>query len=92
MAKLDVSMTPEETETSLREGQAYDESRGVRITGAVERLGDAAPDEERAWSEKYAGGELPHRWWKERSWFPLVPRSTASWDFRRPARVRARRA
>lgn len=74
-------------------GEAYDELRGVTITAEVERLGDTAPEEvERAWSEKYmGGGELPYRRWKNRSWFRLTPRSTASWDFRKIPEARARR-
>lgn len=74
-------------------GERYDELRGVTIAGEVERLGDVAPDEvERAWSEKYLGGnEPPYRRWRNRSWFRLVPRSVASWDFRKIPEARARR-
>lgn len=74
------------------EGEAYDELRGVTIAGRVERLGDAAPDEvERAWSEKYLGGnETPYRRWKNRSWFRLDPERIASWDFRKIPEARAR--
>lgn len=74
-------------------GERYDELRGVTIAGEIERLGDVAPDEvERAWSEKYLGGnEPPYRRWRNRSWFRLVPRSVASWDFRKIPEARARR-
>lgn len=75
-------------------GETYDELRGVTVAGEVERLGDDAPDEvERAWSEKYLGGnEPPYRRWKNRSWFRLAPRSIASWDFRKIPEARAGRS
>lgn len=73
-------------------GEAYDELRGVTIAGRVERLGGFAPDEvERAWSDKYLGGnEPPYRRWKNRSWFRLYPERIASWDFRKIPEARER--
>ena len=75
------------------DGTAYDELRGVTVSGTVERIGDAAPDEvERAWSEKYLGGnEPPYRRWRNRSWFRLDPDRVASWDFAKIPEARARR-
>ncbi|HEX6263444.1 MAG TPA: pyridoxamine 5'-phosphate oxidase family protein [Actinomycetota bacterium] len=74
------------------DGEAYDQLRGVTLTGEVERLGDTVPEDvQRAWSEKYlSGGELPYRRWRNRSWFRLSPTSTASWDFRKIPQGRAR--
>jgi nitroimidazol reductase NimA-like FMN-containing flavoprotein (pyridoxamine 5'-phosphate oxidase superfamily) len=80
---------------TIDDGDAYDELRGVTITGRVERIGDTAPEVvERTWSEKYlAGNEVPYRKWRNRSWFVLTPERIASWDFRKipEARERARR-
>lgn len=75
------------------DGLAYDELRGVTLTGEVEQVGAEAPDEvERAWSEKYlGGGELPYRRWKGRSWFRLTPERVTSWDFAKIPEARARR-
>jgi nitroimidazol reductase NimA-like FMN-containing flavoprotein (pyridoxamine 5'-phosphate oxidase superfamily) len=75
------------------DGTAYDELRGVTVSGTVERLGDVAPEAvERDWSEKYmGGGELPYRRWKNRSWFLLRPERIASWDFAKIPEARARR-
>lgn len=75
------------------DGETYEALRGVVLAGRVERLGDTAPPEvERAWSEKYmGGGELSYRRWRNRTWFRLAPRRTASWDFRKIPEARARR-
>jgi PPOX class probable F420-dependent enzyme len=76
------------------DGATYDALRGVVITGRVE----VAEDDrrlhvaERAWSEKYLGGnEPPYRKWRGRVWLRLVPERIASWDFRKIPEARARR-
>jgi nitroimidazol reductase NimA-like FMN-containing flavoprotein (pyridoxamine 5'-phosphate oxidase superfamily) len=76
------------------DGESYDDLRGVTVTGRVQRLeGDAPPEVERAWSEKYLGGmEPPYRHWRNRAWFRLTPWRVASWDFRKIPEARARRA
>ena len=76
------------------DGVAYEELRGVTIGATVERLGDYAPEPvEREWSEKYmAGGEVPYRRWRNRSWFRLDPVRMTSWDFRKIPEAKARLA
>jgi hypothetical protein len=67
----------------------------VVVTGRVEVAEDdpRLSEAERAWSEKYLGGnEPPYRRWRNRVWLRLVPERTASWDFRKIPEARARRA
>jgi nitroimidazol reductase NimA-like FMN-containing flavoprotein (pyridoxamine 5'-phosphate oxidase superfamily) len=76
------------------DGATYDSLRGVVITGRVEVAEDdrRLPVAERAWSEKYLGGnEPPYRRWRGRVWLRLVPERIASWDFRKIPEARARR-
>jgi nitroimidazol reductase NimA-like FMN-containing flavoprotein (pyridoxamine 5'-phosphate oxidase superfamily) len=76
------------------DGATYDALRGVVITGRVEVAEDdrRLPVAERAWSEKYLGGnEPPYRRWRGRVWLRLVPERIASWDFRKIPEARARR-
>ena len=76
------------------DGETYDALRGATVTGRVERADDdpRLPDAERAWSEKYLGGnEPPYRRWKGRTWLRLTPERIASWDFRKIPEARARR-
>jgi nitroimidazol reductase NimA-like FMN-containing flavoprotein (pyridoxamine 5'-phosphate oxidase superfamily) len=76
------------------DGTAYDELRGVVLTGMVERADDdpRLPEADRLWSEKYMGGSpTPYRRWKDRVWLRLRPEQTASWDFRKIPEARARR-
>lgn len=77
------------------DGEAYDELRGVVLSGGVERAEDdpRLPAVERSWSEKYlGGGELPYGRWRNRVWLRLSPERVKSWDFRRIPQARARRA
>lgn len=78
----------------IDDGEAYDVLRGVVIAGRVERLrGDPPPEVERSWSDKYMeGGELPYRYWRNRTWLRVDPRRTVSWDFRKIPEARASRA
>ncbi|MGH2546358.1 MAG: pyridoxamine 5'-phosphate oxidase family protein [Actinomycetota bacterium] len=76
------------------DGETYDSLRGVVVTGRVEVAEDdrRLPVAERAWSEKYLGGnEPPYRRWRGRVWLRLVPERIASWDFRKIPEARARR-
>ena len=75
------------------DGESYLDLRGATVTGRVERLdGDAPPEVERAWSEKYLGGmEPPYKHWRNRAWFRLTPGRVASWDFRKIPEARAKR-
>ncbi|MGH2696878.1 MAG: pyridoxamine 5'-phosphate oxidase family protein, partial [Actinomycetota bacterium] len=76
------------------DGETYDSLRGVVVTGRVEVAEDdrRLPVAERAWSEKYLGGnEPPYRKWRGRVWLRLVPGRIASWDFRKIPEARARR-
>jgi PPOX class probable F420-dependent enzyme len=76
------------------DGATYDSLRGVVVTGRVEVAEDdrRLPVAERAWSEKYLGGnEPPYRRWRGRVWLRLVPERIASWDFRKIPEARARR-
>jgi nitroimidazol reductase NimA-like FMN-containing flavoprotein (pyridoxamine 5'-phosphate oxidase superfamily) len=76
------------------DGTTYDALRGVVVTGRVEVAEDdrLLPVAERAWSEKYLGGnEPPYRKWRGRVWLRLVPERIASWDFRKIPEARARR-
>lgn len=77
------------------DGEAYDELRGVVVTGSAERANEdpRLPEVERKWSEKYLGGSLaPYRLWRNRVWLRLVPDSIASWDFRKIPEAKAKRA
>ena len=76
------------------DGTSYDDLRGVVLTGPIARADDdpELPDAERAWSEKYLGGnEPPYRKWRDRAWFRLLPDRIASWDFRKIPEARAKR-
>lgn len=76
------------------EGEAYDELRGVVLTGRVEVAEDdpGVAEAERLWSEKYLGGnDPPYRQWRNRVWLRLVPERIASWDFRKIPEAKARR-
>lgn len=76
------------------DGESYDVLRGAELTGRVERADEdpRLPEVERAWSEKYLGGnEPPYRRWRDRVWLRLVPDRSSSWDFRKIPEERARR-
>lgn len=76
------------------DGVAYDELRGVVLTGRVERADDdpRIPEVDRLWSAKYLGGSpTPYGRWKNRLWLRLHPDRVASWDFRKIPEAKARR-
>ncbi|MFE6281541.1 pyridoxamine 5'-phosphate oxidase family protein [Streptomyces sp. NPDC057877] len=74
-------------------GHAYDELRGVELSGTVEFVGEAPrtgdPHDglvpvERMFARKYFGiGELPHD--GRHAWLRLTPDAVRSWDFRKLA-------
>ncbi|MFI9151250.1 pyridoxamine 5'-phosphate oxidase family protein [Streptomyces sp. NPDC053367] len=74
-------------------GHAYDELRGVELSGRVEvvgevpRTGEPYPElaaVESAFARKYFGiDELPHD--GRHAWLRLVPDAVRSWDFRKLA-------
>lgn len=75
------------------DGETYDELRGVLLTGRVERADEdpRIPDAERAWSQKYLGGNpVLFGMWRNRVWMRLVPDRIASWDFRKIPEARAK--
>ena len=79
----------------IDDGEAYDTLRGVVLTSSAERADEdrRIPEVERLWSEKYLGGNpVPYGAWRDRAWFRLDPRTTASWDFRKITEAKARRA
>ncbi|HZA61076.1 MAG TPA: pyridoxamine 5'-phosphate oxidase family protein [Actinomycetota bacterium] len=76
------------------DGVEYDVLRGVTIHGTVRRADDdpRQPEVERLWSQKYmAGGEVPYRRWRGRTWLRIDPDSTTSWDFRKIPAAKAGR-
>jgi len=77
------------------DGEAYDELRGVVLTGPVERIDqDPRLDAVKAlWSRKYLGGSpVPFDRWLNRVWLRMVPERVSSWDFRKIPEARARAA
>lgn len=80
---------------TVDDGVDYDELRGVVIRGRVQRVDDdpGLAGVEDAWSRKYLGGSpVPFRRWNDRVWLRLTPERVRSWDFRKMAEARARRA
>ena len=80
---------------SVDDGETYDELRGVLIHGPVEQTDDdpRLPAVAEAWSHKYLGGNpVPYRRWRNRVWLRQTPHRLTSWDFRKMAAARARRA
>jgi nitroimidazol reductase NimA-like FMN-containing flavoprotein (pyridoxamine 5'-phosphate oxidase superfamily) len=78
----------------IDDGDEYEVLRGVTLSGRVEHAEEdpRLPRVERAWSEKYLGGdEVPYRRWRNRVWLRLVPERVASWDFRKIPEAKARR-
>jgi Pyridoxamine 5'-phosphate oxidase len=78
----------------IDDGDEYEVLRGVTLSGRVEQAEEdpRLPRVERAWSEKYLGGdEVPYGRWRDRVWLRLVPERIASWDFRKIPEAKARR-
>lgn len=75
------------------DGHAYEQLRGVVLTGVVEIANDdpLVPEVEDRWSHKYLGGNPPpYRRWRNRVWLRLRPQEIASWDFRKIPEAKAR--
>jgi nitroimidazol reductase NimA-like FMN-containing flavoprotein (pyridoxamine 5'-phosphate oxidase superfamily) len=80
---------------TVDDGFDYDSLRGVVLRGPVVDAGDDGRlDEVRTrWSRKYLNGRpVPFDRWRNRVWLRLDPVHEASWDFRKMADARARRA
>lgn len=78
---------------SVDDGEAYEELRGVLLSGTMEEAGDDPRIEEVAgrWSRKYLGGNpVPYGRWRNRVWLRLRPDRITSWDFRKIPEARAR--
>jgi nitroimidazol reductase NimA-like FMN-containing flavoprotein (pyridoxamine 5'-phosphate oxidase superfamily) len=78
---------------SIDDGDAYEELRGVLLSGPVQEAGDDPRVEEvaRRWSQKYLGGNpVPYGRWRNRVWLRLRPDRVTSWDFRKIPEARAR--
>ena len=78
----------------IDDGQTYDDLRGVIVMGHVQwGPGDRPETIKEMWSTKYlAGNPVPFDRWKNRVWFSLPAEHISSWDFRKMAEARARRA
>lgn len=80
--------------TVIDDGDEYEILRGVTLSGRIEQAEEdpRLPRVERAWSEKYLGGDaVPYRRWRNRVWLRLVPERVASWDFRKIPEAKAHR-
>ena len=78
----------------IDDGDEYETLRGVTLSGRIEQAEEdpRLPRVERAWSEKYLGGDdVQYRRWRNRVWLRLVPERVASWDFRKIPEAKARR-
>ncbi|HEX8099752.1 MAG TPA: pyridoxamine 5'-phosphate oxidase family protein [Actinomycetota bacterium] len=78
----------------IDDGETYDDLRGVIVKGRIEwGSGERAQTINEMWSVKYlAGNPVPFERWKNRAWFSLPAGHVSSWDFRKMAEARARRA
>jgi len=79
---------------TIDDGDAYDELRGVTLSGEMRDAHDDPRLDEvvAAFGWKYFGGNEPHfAAWRDRFFLKLVPERISSWDFRKIPEARARR-